>query len=643
MNQLFAPGSIERQRHSGYRSSVHAVAEIVDNAIDAGADEVIILLLEETVMLGNRSRERLVEIAVIDNGSGMDETLLNKCLTFAEGDVSGGARIGKFGYGLPNSTVAVCRRGDVISRKEGGEWHRVYLDIDEIINSGEARFPRATRLDGSPTIHQSVSIPEFGTIVTWKNLDKCDAARAGTLSRRIERLLGRVYRYYLDDGLKIRVVQANKSNLEATKSTVIGAYDPLFLTEKRCGWTDELWDIALDSSGRYQNIDQVVDPYFNASTHYARLIDGLDERSGQMSLFLPCPGYFDEKRVVFLGDCRCEYTIKASYARSEITNPGRRSGGQVGLGQTHIRKKMEGDAQVPSGNVFFIRSKREIDYGSFGLYNTTENKNRFWTVEIHFDSDLDELLGVSNTKQSVEYRAISVETETDLSADLTVGEQREVLWADITRNIQACIKKMSGFHEDFARDYRREENSRIQNRENPRPIPEPEGRVIRALPRGHDWNEEQILAVANQIQLFYPSLDADSVKAQIETAVSGLTSTLVLYAPNETGNLFDINLISGKSVTLFNTRHPFYEKVLAPLKSEPKLSIFTVVIEMLISAFAVKQDRLTSEFPDMKDNIKQYIEESSSLLKTFITRGEVEVLPGDIAEHFSNSEGVSEY
>ena len=53
---------------------------------------------------------------------------------------------------------------------------------------------------------------------------------------------------------------------------------------------------------------------------------------------------------------------------------------------------MSGIKHFKSGNIFFVRANREIDFGHFGLYTVTDEKNRFWTIEVHFDSDLDELM-----------------------------------------------------------------------------------------------------------------------------------------------------------------------------------------------------------------------------------------------------------
>ena len=144
MNTLYGPKHIEKQRSSGYKSTVYAIAEIVDNSIDAKADEIDIHFCERTVQ-GNSSaeRKRLSEIIVTDNGHGMSEDALNKCLTFAEGSGSDKGRIGTFGFG--NSSISVCRRVEVFSRIEGGSWHFVYLDVDEILAS-RSEYQEAVRM-----------------------------------------------------------------------------------------------------------------------------------------------------------------------------------------------------------------------------------------------------------------------------------------------------------------------------------------------------------------------------------------------------------------------------------------------------------------------------------------------------------------
>ena len=64
-----------------------AVAELVDNSIDAGATDVdVINLSEEEIGQGNRqSYQKVKSIGILDNGSGMDLNTLHRCLSLGWG------------------------------------------------------------------------------------------------------------------------------------------------------------------------------------------------------------------------------------------------------------------------------------------------------------------------------------------------------------------------------------------------------------------------------------------------------------------------------------------------------------------------------------------------------------------------------
>src|SRR5262245_34093538 len=98
LNQTF----IEATRDTGYRSSAAAVAELVDNAIQAKAKKVRVFVREVTDEL---------EVAVLDDGTGMDTATLRRALQFG-GSMRFGDRngLGRFGMGLPNASVSQARR-----------------------------------------------------------------------------------------------------------------------------------------------------------------------------------------------------------------------------------------------------------------------------------------------------------------------------------------------------------------------------------------------------------------------------------------------------------------------------------------------------------------------------------------------------
>src|ERR1051325_868427 len=60
----FSLGRHSFEKNSGYKSTVHAIAELIDNSAEADATEI-------TVMLMVDRDSRLQKIAVADNGRGM--------------------------------------------------------------------------------------------------------------------------------------------------------------------------------------------------------------------------------------------------------------------------------------------------------------------------------------------------------------------------------------------------------------------------------------------------------------------------------------------------------------------------------------------------------------------------------------------
>src|SRR5437868_3382613 len=63
---------VRRIRHLRYRSNVEAIAELVDNAIQAYAERVDIVFGYE----GTESQKKLTQIAVLDDGHGMTPDMI---------------------------------------------------------------------------------------------------------------------------------------------------------------------------------------------------------------------------------------------------------------------------------------------------------------------------------------------------------------------------------------------------------------------------------------------------------------------------------------------------------------------------------------------------------------------------------------
>ena len=117
---------IKGMRDIGYNSSGTAMNEIIDNAYQAGASTIEII---------SKSKNNKPEaIAFKDNGHGMDNDTLQKCLSSGESTAAEDrSDLGRFGYGLKGASINQTRKIDVYSWQKGHEdsW-LAYLDIDEI-------------------------------------------------------------------------------------------------------------------------------------------------------------------------------------------------------------------------------------------------------------------------------------------------------------------------------------------------------------------------------------------------------------------------------------------------------------------------------------------------------------------------------
>jgi len=192
-------------RETGYRSFAHSLAEVVDNSVQALATRVSI---DTSVEDGGR-------IIITDNGVGMSQDALRTALQFG-----GSTRFndrkgsGRFGMGLPTSSVSLAKRVDVYTWTAKGVFH-AYLDIDELQDSALAVLPEPAKVS-SPTF---IPATDHGTAIV---LSRCDRAsrlnELGTIMQaKFE--LSRIFRYPIRRFLNLTV---NGEKLRP--------FDPLFLS-----------------------------------------------------------------------------------------------------------------------------------------------------------------------------------------------------------------------------------------------------------------------------------------------------------------------------------------------------------------------------------------------------------------------------
>jgi hypothetical protein len=347
---LVGDAFVRGMRDIGYKSTSFAIAEIVDNAMQASAERIDIVF--------GLSGSKPSQIAIIDDGHGMEPKMVRASLVWGAGtraDSRDG--FGKYGYGLPSASVSQCHRVTVYSKTPDGEWHSAYLDIDEIKDGDWTKGNRIEmpeeKQEQPPAfvvdfLKKEKRWPDFahGTVVVWDGLDRVHPKLRDGLKSTLITNLGVVYRNYLVN----------------TPMTVDGdavePCDPLFLTE----------------GFRYYELDEDRPTELNPA-----VVEVKDKGTDQV-----------------LGKMRVRYArMPATFFRKPEAKHTNRPG------KAGMNERLEiADA---NNGIIFMRNGRQIDVlrppRSFGSINATTD--RFWGVEVDFDATLDEMFSITTSKQQV--------------------------------------------------------------------------------------------------------------------------------------------------------------------------------------------------------------------------------------------------
>jgi len=337
-------------RDIGYKNTGTAFDELIDNAKQAGATDVHVIFGFE----GGRSEKKPTEVAIIDNGHGMEPDMIRAAVTWGgthrENDRAG---FGRYGYGLPSSCVSTGRRYTVFSRQAKSDWHSVTIDIDAIsageytTSEGDIVVPEAVKAPLPRFVQEHIN-KEFhggelqsGTVIVIEKLDKLSWKTAGSLQENLLRHFGVVY-HNLRADLDIKV---NAKRVEPI--------DPLFLTPG-FRWYD------LDED-RAHALDPIVIDVRNPET---RAIEG-------------------------------QITIRMSYMPPSFASIDKSRDAQQ-------KNQNERFAVMKDYNGFiFSRMGRIIDVVTRSDLTTFQNNDRYIKIEVDFPAVLDEEFNVTTSKQQI--------------------------------------------------------------------------------------------------------------------------------------------------------------------------------------------------------------------------------------------------
>lgn len=371
--------TIEAMRDSGYKSTTHALAELIDNSIEAGATAIEIFGLSR--YKARTSRVSLDELAVLDNGNGMDPLTLRGSLRYGHGTRRNRAGIGRFGVGLPNSSMSQAQRVDIWSWQNGAtNAMHTYLSIADV-NGGLKEIPEP-QLNPVPDIYQDSSLDgleESGTLVVWSELDRVEWKRASTTFRHTETLLGRIYRRFLATP-RDRLYENDSRQDEIGNSRSI-----------RC--------IPIEANGETWSV-QEDDIVYVRPNDPLYLMSGTScpEKFGSGPMFMELTGSPFHVPISYQGTTY-NVQVRATHARPHVRDSSHADANwpQAWQGRDAGNTPWGKHADTNMG-VSIVRAHRELEVDPSWV-SGDDPTERWWTIEIDFPTQLDELFGVTNNKQ----------------------------------------------------------------------------------------------------------------------------------------------------------------------------------------------------------------------------------------------------
>ncbi len=555
---------LDSMTDSGYKDAAHAVAELIDNSIQAGGKSetvnVELLCIEEKAFSTDRTTSRISKIAVFDDGSGMSPETLSSALAFGKGTRKGAKTgIGKFGMGLPNASISQCNYVEVYSW-QNNEIYRSYLDLAELVESGKDTLPAPTPINSLPeewVSKISVPIKESGTLVIWNNLERLKWKRHKTFFTNTEFIVGRMYRYFINNkACKIRMAAFQGG--QNVYDTFVKPNDPLYLMKETCA------PEPLNNGDCFVSIPEGGETFkvnYEGEEHQIKIV---------FSHVLP------EFRKNYK-----QYYPNASQA------------GDTRAGQ-HCAKNL---------GISVIRANRELELNTdFNIaYNTRE---RWWGAEVHFEPALDKVFGVTNNKQAATAFKEILVSDVAQEEQISPGDVENFLAEDdpgklILLNISQIItSRLRTIRNALSSQQEGTRKTPDTGKNLVPPIPEPDNEGPGRSDEGEKDKtpEEKERELEEEIERDNPGLTEEEKRKLLKEALESDEKFIIATAPIRGSDLlYDVTNPAGKIKLTINSDHPFYKEYISKLENDSESKEILDAIKLVFAAWAVMEDRTQDE------------------------------------------------
>jgi hypothetical protein len=521
---------------SGYKNAAYAIAELIDNSVQAGAGIVELICIQSEEFVAQRTMKRLSRLAVIDNGSGMDPNELRRALQFGNGGhLNDREGIGRFGMGLPNSSISQGERVEVWTWQDGvANAIYSYLDLTEII-SGELREVPEPVKRGLPNewMKTCSSIGQSGTAVVWAKPNRCTWKTAKSVVRNTEEIVGRLYRKFLNKNLvKIRMTAFEESDFsEPILDILARPNDPLYLMERT----------------------SCPDPF------------------SKVAMFEPWGEHNQQEITIDFGGAQHIVTLTYSLAKKEA-----RQGDSPG-------SKPHGKHAARNLGVSIVRADRELELDSKWM-PAYDPVARWMGVEVDFPPALDEVFGVTNNKQSATHLADLAGIEQKQLAELhgfSSYQELKQAWKEESDAREPLLVVKDAIETTVSALFKllRAQSAGTRGRRRHEHPNSPESKATQATKErqksGHKGksDEDEALAPNERQEQVTKGLIESGVDETLATDLAASTVNSGLkyvfgHADTASGSFFNVKPKGGAILITLNTAHPAYEHLVALLESD---------------------------------------------------------------------------
>jgi hypothetical protein len=559
---------------NGYKNTVSALSELIDNSIQAEAKEIQIILVEKSKKQpGAKKRITISDIYIIDDGMGMTAEAFSSALQASSGTRSGASKgLGKYGQGLPQASRSQTIKTEIFSKTSSRDyWFYDRMDLAEIHDSGKPELSNAKSIRSieDPFIKKYFGNLLTGTVVKWCDVNRVKPKMSSTLISHALPQLGRTFRYFLNGEaynaktklkLRIRVFGFDEKlgfREDKQKDVNVTPYDPLFLS----------------SEGQFV----VKFPLNNHPTSYlyAEVTEKLE--------------FYSRDETEKLSD---EIKVKFSIVKKEERFMHGRNAGSTDFGKEYLYRGLKQVHSTGYCNISVLREYREIDTGSFGFIgNINDPRHRWWSIELHIPPSMDHVFGVGNKKQHAHKFSLIEANDAELDFnDLVLKQVSNLISGNLTSMLEDLKDQGTG----------------------PKPPKQPGGRpegidTEPGSPGGGDTIDDELVKETME-WLKNHRKRQDFKESQLREIVDFALSTpdKHIFLVEDLGPvvLFEHKVIGDKVLIELNQSHRLFRSFLAKYEDDPNIKR---TIRIMIGAFVnslIKSNDKTSEYSRISKKLK---------------------------------------